>query len=868
MLANGLTVLVRVDRTAPVAAVVTYVKAGYFDESDEVVGIAHVLEHMYFKGTPTRGVGEIAKQTKASGGLLNASTIYDHTRYYAVLPSQGFAKGLEIQADAFANSMIDAGELARELEVIIEEARRKADNPSAVTIETLFELLHDRHRIRRWRIGKEEGLRKLTREQLLSFYRTWYRPSNTILAIVGDIDSDTVLRQVEELYGHLEDGPITRDRGPTETLPPGRRFRELVGDVGQTQVAMGWRVPGSSHRDTVPLDMLSMILGSGRSSRLYRAVRERKLASEVSAYNYTPGDIGVFVVRLEGDSPLAVDAARGAWRQTMDLRSGNGSGVRAGEVVRAQRQFEARLLRRIESMDGQANYLAEWEALGGWELGEEYAGRMLSQTADDVTEVAQRYLDPDNAALIVYRPLKFKQFAGDADEAFLQLAAGEGEPLKPIEEVAEAAVERRPARRVRAESEVVVFETGLGVPVLVKERKGSPIVHLGVFALGGASLEPHDLSGLGTLMARSSIKGTLRRSATGIAFEGELLGGSVSGTVGSDGIGWGISVPTHNIQPAIDLLADVVTQPGFRADAVDTEREIALTQLVQLRDDMARYPLRLATEAAYRAHPYARAAIGSEEGLRSLSVSDIRGWHQKQVLQGESVIALVGDVRPDSVAELLAGAFERLSTSKQRVISAPQWVEHVTQRVEYREKAQSALAMAFPAPARGENERFAAQLLVTIASGLGGRFFDELRDRQSLAYTVHASYTPRLRAGIFTAYIAMSPEKEEAARQGLLKEFARLRDEPVRESEIERARTFLIGTRAIARQSGGAVLGEILDAWSFGSGLLELSETEERIRAVTPSDIQELATRYFDESRRVEGIVRGTVGRELPDVAT
>src|SRR5919107_3521315 len=142
-LTNGLRVLVRRDASAPVVAIVTYVSAGYFDETDDVIGIAHVLEHMYFKGTPTRGVGEIARQTKAVGGYLNAHTIYDHTSYYTVLPSSAFAAGLDIQADAYAESVIDAGELAKELEVIIQEAKRKLDNPSAVTVESLYALLHD-----------------------------------------------------------------------------------------------------------------------------------------------------------------------------------------------------------------------------------------------------------------------------------------------------------------------------------------------------------------------------------------------------------------------------------------------------------------------------------------------------------------------------------------------------------------------------------------------------------------------------------------------------------------------------------------------------------------------------------------------------
>src|SRR5438128_3274643 len=206
VLPNGLTVLVQEDRSAPVVAIVTYVKAGYFDETDEQNGLAHALEHMFFKGTEKRGVGDIAKETKASGGYLNAHTIYDNTAYYTVLPSSSFAKGLEIQADAYANSVIDARELAKELEVIIQEAKRKSDNPSAVTTETLYELLHDVHRMRRWRIGREEPLRALRREHLVGFYRNFYRPSTTILSIVGDVDPDTVLAEVERRYGAIPAG--------------------------------------------------------------------------------------------------------------------------------------------------------------------------------------------------------------------------------------------------------------------------------------------------------------------------------------------------------------------------------------------------------------------------------------------------------------------------------------------------------------------------------------------------------------------------------------------------------------------------------------------------------------------------------------
>ena len=354
VLPNGLTVLLHRDDTAPVVAIVTYVKAGYFDETDDVAGIAHVLEHMFFKGTTDRPVGAISKETKAAGGYLNAGTIYDRTSYYTVLPAASFARGLEIQGDAYANSVIDAEELAKELEVIIQEAKRKADNPSAVATETLFELLHDEHRMRRWRIGREDGLRKLTRADLVRFYRNFYRPRSTILSIVGDIDLDEAARQIERQYGSLPDALIERTPGPREPAHREFRYRELEGDITQTQLVFGWRTPGTLHPDTPLLELAGTMLGSGRGSRLYRAVRERKLATSVSAYDYTPTELGVFVVHAEGPPEKSVEAARNVWAQLADVRA-NGFGD--DELNRARQLLEARFIRRLETMEGQANFL-------------------------------------------------------------------------------------------------------------------------------------------------------------------------------------------------------------------------------------------------------------------------------------------------------------------------------------------------------------------------------------------------------------------------------------------------------------------------------------------------------------------------------
>ncbi len=869
VLPNGLTLLVRRDTSAPVVAIVTHVKAGYFDETDDLVGIAHVLEHMYFKGTPTRGVGQIARETKANGGYLNAHTIYDHTSYYTVLPSASFVAGLEIQFDAYARSVIDGEELARELEVIIQEARRKKDTAYAVAIETLYAVMHDRHRIRRWRIGEEAGLRTFTREHLLHFYRHWYRPDNTVLAIVGDVQIDDVRREVLARYGALEAGHPARDRGPQETQAPGVRFRDWSGDIAQQHLAFGWRVPPLTHDDAPALDLAGVALGSGRASRLYRAVREQQLASAVTAWNYTAGDVGVFVAHIEAAADTAKTAAAAAWREVQAARV---DGLRASELTRAQRIVEARWLRRLESMDGQAQYLASWEAEGGLDVGAQYYDALVTLGADRVQAAMQAHLDPSQVTVVSYRPEGAAPLASGVDEVQALLAAvpagsavmAPPAMLTPVDTatVTNGAGATSAALHLRAagtvDHGVHVYRTAQDVPVLVMPRPGSPLVNIGVIQRGGAAVDEAHHEGLARLTAQAMLKGTRTRTGAQLAEASEELGGSIGVSVGLESLGWSLSVPVRHLTAATALLADVVQEPVLHEDAVTTERTLALAELKRARDDMHRWPMRLASLAAYGDHPYARSTIGNDASLPMLDATAVRHFHERHIRRSASVIAVVGDVPPDDVAVLIDRLFGGLAWHEGYALPDAVWPSEARQLHESRAKQQTALAMLFPGPSRGEKDRHATRVLSAIASGLGGRFFEQLRDKQSLAYTVSAFPVERRAGGAFGAYIATSPSREDEARAGLLGEFARFHDAPPTAEEVERAQRYLIGSHAIAQQSGGTVLGELVDAWLFGEGLHEVAEVPARLAAVTTADVHAVAQRYFDPSRVCEGVVRGT----------
>jgi zinc protease len=326
--------------------------------------------------------------------------------------------------------------------------------------------------------------------------------------------------------------------------------------------------------------------------------------------------------------------------------------------------------------------------------------------------------------------------------------------------------------------------------------------------------------------------------------------------VGTEAMQWTLGVPARRLEGALELLADLSLAPTFPDEGLEAERAVVISALGALRDDMYRQPMRLAAEIAWPGHPYGRSTLGTSDAVRSLSPAMLAAWHAERLREAFTVIGVVGDVDPRATADLVAAHFAELRPAARPRVSPPPWPTARGERVEARDRAQTAIALFFEGPDRYDSARFDAELLGGVASGLGGRFFEELRDRQSLAYTVMARPYARAAGGTFAAYIATSPAKETTARDGLLAEFAKLRDGDVKPEELERARQYAIGAWQIRQSSGAAVLSDIADAVLWGA-LEDLARYPADLAAVTPSRMRAAAERWFDPARRIEGIVRG-----------
>jgi zinc protease len=854
VLPNGLTILVRRDPSAPVVAVVTHVRAGYFDEPDEWVGISHVLEHMFFKGTVRRGPGEIARDTQLLGGYLNAATIYDKTVYYTVLPSSGngLARALDVQADALMHTALDAGELARELEVIIQEAKRKLDTPPAVTRETLYELLFPTHRMRRWRIGTEAGLRGLTRADLVSYYESRYTPDRTIVAIAGHLDPAVALDLAADVYGGWTRDPAAVAGAPPETEAVNPVVRVMTGDVARPLAAVGWRTVGTLHEDAAALDVAASLLGTGRGSRLYRAVRLPGLASSAHAIHYTPTEVGVFDITLESDNGRLDEAIE----RSLELATSLGrDGPAPSELERVRAMLATRWARQFESMDGRAGALCDGEALGDYALVDELYQRLLTVTAERVQQAAADHLEPQSACVVIYLPEGGKtRLANDGWPVRLSEATV---VLPPVALVAQNAA----SRATPPADELVQYAGGVqrlslaGVDLLVRPKPGSGLVSLLLHVPGLPAAETEHTAGVSRLFARSTVRGAAGMSAEQLAQAAESLGGGIGTVASVDGIGWSITVRAEALEEAARLLRSVALDPALAADDIAIERALQASDARRIRDDMYQYPFQRVLQEAFKGDPYGLPRLGEPEVLENISDQVVR---DRVALLGShrAVVVAVGDLHADLLLDGLAPltSWPARAVPDRASVAPPGFGSG--RDSEQREKAQSALAMAFPAFAYRSPARYAIAVAATLLSGLAGRLFMELRDKMSLAYTVAAIPWLRHRTGAMIGYIATSPEREEEARQTMLRELRRLTEEPITQPELERARNYAAGLVEIRQQSGASVASEILTAWLNGV-LEELADVPERLRSVGVDEVARVARQVFDPEARAEFVVRG-----------
>ncbi len=840
-LTNGLTLLVEPMHEAPVVALQAWVDVGSADEPETQAGIAHVHEHMLFKGTSRRAVGEIAKTVEASGGEINAWTSHDQTVYHLVLAASEMQLGLDILADALQHSAFDAAELTREIEVIVEEIRRAQDTPTRRLSNALFRSAYRSHPYQRPVIGSTETVRAMTREQILAFYAAYYRPERTTLVVCGDVDEDAVHAAVEKLFGKWPTRGTLPERARTVEPPSTeRRIEILVEPVKEARLSLAWHIPSLGHEDIVALDAVAVILGHGDSSRLYAETRRRqRLVSDVHAYAYTPRDPGLFIIGATLRAHDVEAALASLLHEAYRLRR---SSVTQEELAKAKISILSESAHVRETVQGQARRRGFFEVVGGdFDFETHYFAALERLAAEDLRRVAERYLDAA-PTLVVQLPEERRDLAAAALGAI-------------IDEHAHATVTttRAPARR--DEHDVRRMDLPGGAVLLLKPED-RPVVAMRAVALGGLLWESREKQGLGSLFGSMWGLATLDRPTQALAQHIARLGGSLAGFAGRNTLGLRAEFIAERWQDGLGIFCDALLEPLFGEADLERERQVALERIRNREDNPAGVAFDAFVEALYPTHPYGYRLVGTEDSVRALTLGDLERSHREYASRDKLVISVVGGFDSDEVAGVLEQRLTAVATpalaappARDTPLGAPRKVRLTL------DKQQSHVIVGSMGVTVDDPTRHALDVLTTVLSGQGGRLFLDLRDRQSLAYSVSASALEGIAPGHVLVYIATAPEKVTSALDGLRTHLERLCTELVGTDELTRAQRYLVGTHAIDLQRTGArAMAMALDE-RLGLGYASHRQYAEQIWAVTAEQLRDAARRHLAPERLLEVIV-------------
>ncbi|MEI8040729.1 MAG: pitrilysin family protein [Verrucomicrobiota bacterium] len=830
---NGLTIIVREDHSAPVVSVQAWCMAGSIHEDKWLgAGLSHALEHMLFKGTTSRPGSRIDQEVQEAGGYMNAYTSFDRTVFHIDVPNTGAKVAIDILCDIMQNATLPPDELAKEQQVILREMDMNTDDPGRRAGRRLFETAYTRSPYRLTVIGYPDIFNELKPEDIRCYYQEKYAPNNVFYVVAGDVKTDEAVAQIRAAYAKAKARampPVVLPAEPRQTAP-----REIIEEapieLGHFHVA--WHIPELRHPDVPALDVLAALLGHGRSSRLYRSVREKLgLAHSADAWTYSPGNPGLFGLSAMVDADKFL-AARDAMLDEVEKMKA--SPVAADELGKAVKQFLCGTLAARKTMQGQAQDLGgSWLAASDLNFSERYLAAVRRVTPADLQRVAREHLTPENRTIYSLLP------AGTAPKAS---AAAETSLDHPVRK----------------------FDLANGLRLLVKEDHRLPFVEFRAVFKGGVLAETEDKNGLTQLTGKLLLKGTGRRSAEDIAREIESVGGSLDSYGGNNSFGVNAEVLSGDFQTGLDLLADVLLNPAFPAPALEREREIQLAAIRDQKDHLLQSAAMAMRRALFGPLGYGLDALGTDVSVQSIQGADLKAFHSRFTRPNNCVLAIYGDIAADQVKAAVERVFAAWEPAPTPTVDCGLRTVNSIQRVAgTRDKKQAVLVVGYQGTTVHDNDRYALDLLHEACSDLGSRLFLRIREKLGLAYYVGAQNVVGLAPGYFAFYAGTAPEKAAVVETELLKEAELLRAEGLTEEELKRAKAKIIGQRKIARQDlGGLAMTNALDEL-YGLGYAHADTDDANYEAVTSDQVKAVARKYLKADALVISLVSPPVPESL-----
>jgi zinc protease len=845
-LENGLRVYLLPIPGSPVVTTMTAYKVGSCDEDKTATGLAHYLEHLMFKGTSKLMPGDIDRMTQRNGGTNNAYTTEDITNYHFDFAADRWEAALDIEADRMRGLKIDAKhEFEQEKGAVIAELARNEDQPGDLEYKALLPLLFGKpspygHPV----IGEREHVRSVTAEIIKGYYDRWYHPNNAVLVVVGGFDPATALTKIKDKLGTIPAGKLPERKTWTTTYPTRPARTEFPSKFPTPRMLMGYVTVPEGHQDEAALDVAATLLGTGKTSRLYRKlVLEERMAIDVSTSHDPgryPGWFGISIVLIPGQ-----DRAKAETLVLEELRNlGRGLATEA-DVARCQRLLLSHTVFERESVHGLADGVARKVINQPASALKDELVRWAAVTPADVQRVTKQYLNPEQPVVVWSVPPAAKQ--GTGANSASPPATARRQPLR-----------RSPYQDTTAAKPLSLQQTQKvqlpnGVTLLLMENHRLPIVVAAASLKWVRRHEPAEKSGLAQLAGSLYEEGTPNRTGPQISETIEGLGGSLVLT----SRGGSVKVLTEDRKIGLDILFDCLLRPNFPPEALTRKKDEQMADIAEAMEQPAIRGADLFNELIYSGHYLGRSSRGKLETVEKLTREDCLAFHKQIMVPENMTVAVVGDFdTKEMVAEitrLTAGWSGNLPPvpKQPELILAP---GQTTRFISMPNAEQLQFFMGHLGIKR-ENPDYFKLLVMDYVLGTGAGFTDRLsarlRDREGLAYTVTANVSDSAseEPGVFTCYVGTEARNYGRVRQLFLEEIDRLRREPPSEVEITSVKQYLLGRIAFLLTTNERIAEQLLYIDRFNLGFDYFEQYRREVRDVTPAQVREMAEKYLQPGK-------------------
>lgn len=834
---------------APVVSVQAWVKTGSADEIKGQEGISHFIEHLVFKGTKNFKVGEIAKTIEGSGGELNAYTSFDQTVYYVTISKQFSEIGLQAVSEMIGFPTFDQGEIDNERGVVIEEIKRSLDSAHSQASWQMFKNSFRQHPYGIPVIGYEENIKNVTKKTLQKYFSQRYSPQNMLLVVTGNFEVKKMKADIKNYFGQIKKTKVSKIKRKKE--PPQKTAYVSVSQskFEENFVYLAWKIPNIKHKDMVALDLLSMILGEGDSSRLYTKLRlEEPLVRYVGASTFAHKDPGLFFVAAS----LPTASIQKCFEKLKEILSALLSAeVKQDELSKAILQLETDEYYGLETVDGlssKAGYLEFF--MGNHNYYPKYLKQVYETNARRLLAIAKKYLAPEalSVSVLLAKDAQldktfFQNWTKEYKEIFKKASKTKAKPqLKTRAKKEKIKI----TKLTHAETKIIDKSLSNGTRVVFRVSKDTPVISARGAFLGGLRAEPANHSGLTEMLSRVWTSGTKCYSEEEIIQKTEKIAGRLSSFGGRNTVGVSLSVLSPFEHEGAKLFANVISEPNFPPEIIERERSILVDTIKTQNDEASHVAIQLFLDRMFTDHPYGRDSQGKIETVSEIERKHLVNYYQAMAMQKNLMVVVSGHVDPNKWVDALEKQLTNLPVGSEWKKEFPlKGLDEPVRHFQPLKKEQSHIVMGYRSINMFDPRRYALHVLQSILAGQGGRLFVELRDKASLAYSVSPIRFDGLDSGYFGTYIGCSPDKGTKAISMMDAELKKIMDKKPSEEELTRAKRYLIGRHDIDLQGNSAFASSILFNEIYGVSRNEIFEFPEKINKVTADEVRDLAGNVF-----------------------